>query len=117
MSRSTTVSITTDAGAVVCPRCEPARNPLRRMKGLLGRRALAEDEGLLLEPASAVHTWFMRFSIDLAFLDRELQVVRIAHEVRPWRFAYARRSRYVLELPAGAAARRGLQTGDRLVIS
>ena len=87
------------------------------MKGLLGRRALDEDEGLLLEPASAVHTWFMRFSIDLVFIDRELGVVRVAPEVRPWRFAYARRSRHVLELPAGAAARRGLQTGDRLVIS
>ena len=117
MTRSAIVSIATDAGAVICPRCELATSPLRRMKGLLGRRGLDDDEGLLLRPTSSVHTWFMRFSIDLAFLDRELQVVRIAHEVRPWRFAYARRSRYVLELPAGAAARRGLQTGDRLVIS
>jgi uncharacterized protein len=111
------VSVTTEAGAVVCRRCVLAKNPIRRMKGLLGRQSLEEDEGLLLEPASAVHTWFMRFPIDLAFLDRELRVVRIAPEVRPWRFAYARKSRSVLELPAGAAAHRGIQTGDRLVIS
>ncbi len=117
MSRGPIVSVRTHEGAPVCPSCELAKNPLRRMKGLLGRRALGEDEGLLLRPASSVHTLFMRFPIDLVFLDRELRVLRVAEDTRPWRIAYTRRSRMVLELPAGAAARRGLRAGEQLVIS
>src|SRR5712692_10226671 len=76
--------------AVVCARCVVAETPLQRMKGLLGRSGLAEDEGLLLRPASSIHTWFMRFPIDAVFLDRELTVVGIAEALRPWRFAARR---------------------------
>jgi uncharacterized membrane protein (UPF0127 family) len=101
-------------GERVCPHCRLAKTPLRRMKGLLGRRALSADEGLLLEPASSVHTWFMRFPIDVVFLDRELRVLRIAENVVPWRFAAKRGARSALELPAGAAARAGLAVGDAL---
>ena len=84
------------------------------MKGLLGRRALSQDEGLLLEPASTIHTWFMRFPIDVVFLDRELRVLRVAESVRPWRFAAKRGAKSVLELAAGAAGRAGLRVGDVL---
>ena len=103
-------------GDPVCPRCVVARTPLRRMKGLLGRRGLGEDEGLLLQPASSIHTLFMRFPIDVVFLDRELRVLRVAEGVRPWRFAAARGARAVLELPAGAAARSALSAGQQLVL-
>lgn len=116
MSRGPIVSVRTAEGASVCPQCELAKNPVRRMKGLLGRRGLGEDEGLLLRPAGSIHTLFMRFPIDVVFLDKELRVVRVAAEVRPWRFASARRARSVLELPAGAAARRGIRAGEPLVV-
>jgi uncharacterized membrane protein (UPF0127 family) len=99
---------------VVVPRCTVAKTPLRRMKGLLGRSGLADDEGLLLQPAGAVHTWFMRFPIDVVFLDKQLRVVRVAEDVRPWRFASAKGAKRVLELPAGAAAGRCLRAGDKL---
>jgi uncharacterized protein len=112
-SRRRVTELTCD-GKRVCARCAVARTPLRRMKGLLGRAGLAADEGLLLEPASAVHTWFMRFPIDVVFLDRDLLVLRVAEEVRPWRFASARGARSVLELPAGTARRNGLRVGQRL---
>ena len=106
-----------DTGVIIANRVNVASTRAKRAIGLLGRNHLESGEALWITPCHGVHTWFMRFSIDLAFLDRELRVLRIVPDVRPWRFAYARRSRYVLELPAGAAARRGLQTGDRLVIS
>src|SRR5437899_2940363 len=83
---------------VVCERCTLARNPYSRMRGLLGRGGLAQGEGLLLQPAGSIHTFFMRFAIDAVFLDRERRVVRIASDVRPWRTAAAKRSRAVLEL-------------------
>jgi uncharacterized membrane protein (UPF0127 family) len=101
-------------GTAVCPRCIVADRPLARMKGLLGRRGLESDEGLVLMPASSVHTFFMRFPIDVVFLDDELTVIGVSEAVRPWRAAWRRGARAVLELPAGEAQRRGLRSGDRL---
>lgn len=86
------------------------------MKGLLGRRDLPSGEGILLKPASSVHMAFMRFAIDAVFLDRELRVVKISADLKPWRMAGARGSKSVLEIAAGEAARRGLRVGDRLSV-
>ena len=86
------------------------------MRGLLGRSDLGESEGLLLQPAGAVHTWFMHFAIDVVFLDRELHVLEVAEAVQPWRMVSAKGAKRVLELPAGAAARQGLRAGDTLAI-
>jgi uncharacterized membrane protein (UPF0127 family) len=104
-------------GRVVCERCRVAASPFSRMRGLLGRRGLEADEGLLLRPASSIHTWFMRFPIDAVFVDEEGTVVHIAGDLRPWRAAGRRGARAVLELPAGECARRGLKQGDRLVFA
>lgn len=103
-----------DTGAVVCESCTVANTPLRRMRGLLGRESLRSGEGLLLQPAPMIHTWFMRFAIDAVFLDRELAVIDVAEQVRPWRAAGRRGARSVLELPAGEAGRRGLRPGARM---
>jgi uncharacterized protein len=98
----------------VCERCALADNPITRLKGLLGRAGLEPDEGLLLSPAPAIHTWFMRFPIDAVFLDREFRVVGVAPRLSPWRWARRARARAVLELSAGESERRGLQLGERL---
>ena len=103
-------------GDVVVERLLVADSPLARMRGLLGRSGLPSGEGLLLRPAGSVHTAFMRFPIDVVFLDREGAVVGIAPELRPWRAAGRRGARAVLELPAGECERRGLQTGDRVEV-
>ena len=73
-----------DDGTIVCERCTVADSPLTRLRGLLGRDGLESGEGLLLRPASAVHTYFMRFPIDVVFLDRSLVVVGISDSVDPW---------------------------------
>ena len=104
-------------GTIVCERCTIADNPLRRMRGLLGRDGLESGEGLLLRPASAVHTYFMRFPIDVVFLDRSLVVVGISDDVDPWRATSRRGAKAVLELPAGESARRGLSVGDQLTLA
>ena len=108
------VRLHAEDGRVVCERCTLADRPLARMRGLLGRRSLPPGEGILLRPASSIHTAFMRFAIDAVFLDRELRVTRVVERVAPWRMAAARGSRSVLELPAGEADRRSLQPGDLL---
>jgi uncharacterized membrane protein (UPF0127 family) len=84
------------------------------MRGLLGRDGLAQGEGLLIKPCGSVHTFFMRFPIDVVFLDRELSVLAVRPEVRPWRTAGARGAKVVLELAAAEAARLGIEPGMQL---
>lgn len=101
-------------GSLVCERCLVADSALTRMRGLLGRDHLDPGEGVLLRPAGSIHTAFMRFAIDVVFLDRAGTVVKVAADVRPWRARFARRTRAVLELSAGECRRRGIEVGDRL---
>jgi uncharacterized membrane protein (UPF0127 family) len=104
-------------GTVVCERCTLADSPLTRLRGLLGRDGLEQGEGLLLRPASSIHTFFMRFPIDAVFLDRSLVVLGIADGVEPWRAASQRGAKAILELPAGESSRRGLAVGDQLTLA
>lgn len=104
-------------GRVICDRCVFAENVWTRLKGLLGRSRFEAGEGLLLRPSSSIHTWFMRFPIDVVFVSRELVVLRVVAGLRPWRAAMRRKAHAVLELPAGTAAREGLAVGDRLVVT
>ena len=101
-------------GQIVCERCLLAETPLARMRGLLGRRQLDRGEGLLLRPASSIHTLFMRFPIDAVFVDRGGVVRKVVRNLKPWRTAACRGARAVLELPAGESDRRVLRVGDRL---
>jgi uncharacterized membrane protein (UPF0127 family) len=87
-----------------------------RMRGLLGRDGLEAGEGMLIDPAPSVHMFFMRFPIDVVFLDRSKRVVKVVHQLRPWRAAGARKAVAALELPAGTAARAGLAEGAALTV-
>ena len=102
------------SGEVLCASCTVAATPLTRLRGLLGRDGLAENHGLLIRPTWSVHTAFMRFSIDVVFLDRDLRVLEVVADLAPWRVASHRGAHSVLELPAGECARVGLVAGDRL---
>ena len=84
------------------------------MKGLLGRKSLDAGEGLLIRPASSIHMFFMRFPIDAVFLDGDLAVRKVHAELKPWRVAFARGAKSVVELASGEAALRGLAPGLRL---
>jgi uncharacterized protein len=101
----------------VCERCVVAETALTRLRGLLGRSRLRAEEGLLIRPTAAIHTCFMRFPIDVVFLDRELVVVGVVTNLRPWRFAARRGAKAVLELAAGETGRRGIRAGERLRLS
>jgi hypothetical protein len=83
------------------------------MRGLLGKRGLDSGEGLLIRPAPSIHTFFMRFPIDVVFLSRQGEVLKVAERVPPWRARSCRHSYAVLELAAGEAGRRGIAVGDR----
>ena len=101
-------------GQVVCERCEIADGFLSRGRGLLGRKTLPSGHGLLIRPTWSVHTAFMRFAIDVVFLDAELTVLKLARNLHPWRAAARLRAHSVLELAAGECDRLGIGIGDRL---
>ena len=101
-------------GRIVCERVVVADRAHRRMRGLLGRRYLRQGEGMVLRPAWSIHTAFMRFPIDVVFLDADQAVIRIEPEVRSWRTVSCRGAREVVELSAGECRRRGLEIGDRV---
>lgn len=93
-------------------RIRHARRFWQRAIGLLGRRALAADEALLIRPCSSIHTFGMRFAIDVVFLDRAGVVLALHPALPPWRTARCRGAQAVLELAAGGAARAGICCGQ-----
>lgn len=96
---------------------ERAGTFMARALGLIPRSSLGAEEGLWLEPCSAIHMCFMSFPIDAVFLDRDLKVLRVLAGLRPWRFSpWVPGARGVLELPAGRASGR-LAEGDLLELA
>jgi uncharacterized membrane protein (UPF0127 family) len=104
------------SGRVAVPDLEVAVDSATRKKGLLGRDGLADGSGLVIAPTNAVHTFFMRFPIDIVFVSRAGDVVKICRAVRAWRMAAALRAYAVVELAAGGAARAGLGVGDKVAV-
>jgi uncharacterized membrane protein (UPF0127 family) len=88
-----------------------------RRRGLLGRDRLDLAAALVLTPCAAVHTAFMRFPIDVVFLDRKGCAVKIVRDLKPWRIAAAARARSVVELAAGALDQHDVAVGDRLYVA
>ncbi len=94
---------------------EEADTFLKRFLGLMGRRRLPQGQGLLLSPCSSVHMCFMRFSIDVLYLDEEGHILKIVPNLRPWiGLSLCPGARAALELAAGEAERIGLREGMRL---
>jgi len=100
-------------GAVLARHVEVALTRASRRRGLLGRAALEDGAALILAPCVAVHTAFMRFPIDVVFVDRQGIVTRVA-ALAPWRAAAHFGAAAVVELAAGAA--RDIRAGDRLYL-
>jgi uncharacterized protein len=111
--RAGKLTLRRDDGRIIAESVRVADTYFRRLRGLLGRR-LREGEGLVLRPGFSVHTSFMRYPIDVVFLDQNQTVVEIAPNLKPWRTASCMAAREVVELQAGEAERRGLSVGDRV---
>ena len=104
-------------GAVLAENLEIADTWLTRLKGLLGRKSLAEKQGLILCPCSSVHTCFMKFNIDVLFFDKGGQVIYVIEDMPPFRFSpLIGQAKYVLELPAGILDLTGTRPGDQVAI-
>jgi uncharacterized protein len=92
-----------------------AKSFFSRLKGLLGRKELHKQEGLWIEPCNSIHTFFMRFPIDVAFVDSELVICELYSNLAPMRMTLPKRkAKSVFELPTGTLSRTQTEIGDRL---
>jgi len=104
-----------DRESVLGTAIEVAGTAASRARGLLGRDALADGEGLLFKRCSSLHTFFMRFPIDVLYADRDGRVLKVSSAVPPFRVCAAPlRSFYALELPAGSIAASHTRVHDHL---
>ena len=103
-------------GRIVAHHLVGAFDSASRRTGLLKHEAFPEGSALIIAPSNSVHTFFMKFPIDLAFVSRNGRVLKVCHGVPAWRIAGALRAFGVIELPAGALASSDTKAGDQLVI-
>jgi len=99
---------------IVASTLVPAFDSASRRRGLLKHDGLPEGSALVIAPTNAIHTFFMRFAIDVAFVSRDGRVLKVRKAMPAWRMAAAWRAFAVVELPAGALERAGVQRGDVL---
>lgn len=96
------VEVATIDGRVIATAVRRATSPLDRMRGLLGSNRLRAGDALVLEPARQVHTFGMRYPIDVVFCDARGVVVHLVRSLKPWRMTrWVGRARWALELPGG----------------
>jgi uncharacterized membrane protein (UPF0127 family) len=93
---------------------EVAGTGSKRNKGLLGRSSLLPGEGLWIVPCESVHTFFMRFPIDLIYLDRQKRIRKVRSSVGAWRLSACLSAHSILELPSGTIRDTGTERGDRV---
>ena len=103
-------------GVPLATSVEAAFDSASRKKGLLGRDGLARRHAIVIAPSNGIHTFFMRFAIDVVFAAKDGTVVSMRKSLRPWRIAIAPRAFCAIELEAGAIERESIAIGDRLIV-
>jgi len=103
-----------DRGVILAAAAEVADTSAKRRTGLLKHSKLAPGEGLWIVPCEAVHSFGMKFAIDIVYLDRKKRVRKLRKEMVPRRLSACLTAHSVLELPAGAIDSTGTRVGDQL---
>ena len=107
--------VNTTRDTILAERAWRAVTLRERMKGLLGKDKLEEGRALLISPCTSIHSFFMRFRFDAAFVDPDGVVLHMIHSMKKWRMSkWVARARGVIEFPAGVLERSGTQRGDKL---
>jgi len=101
-------------GTVLADSADIADTSAKRRTGLLKHKSLPKGQGLWISPCESIHTFFMKFPIDVLYLGRQKKVRKIRKSLKPWRLSACLLARSVLELPAGTAEETGTEVGDIL---
>jgi hypothetical protein len=103
-------------GGVIADHLLPAFDSKTRRTGLLAHRSLPEGTAMIIAPTNAIHTFFMKFAIDVLFVARDGVIVKTRSALAPWRMSAAWKAHAVIELPAGALQRSVVNQGDRIEV-
>jgi uncharacterized membrane protein (UPF0127 family) len=101
---------------VLAEAADLANTSATRRTGLLKHERLEPGDGLWIVPCESVHTFFMKFPIDLVYLDKKRKVRKVRHAVPSWRLSACLTAHSVLELPAGTVERTGPMVCDELAV-
>jgi uncharacterized membrane protein (UPF0127 family) len=101
---------------VLAESADMADTSAKRRTGLLKHERLNPGDGLWIVPCESVHTFFMKFPIDLVYLDKQTKVRKVRHRVPAWRLSVCLSAHSILELPAGTLEQTGTRVGDELTI-
>ncbi len=106
-----------DKRVILADKVSIADNFFKRLIGLIGTHSPEKNSALLIKPCSSIHTCFMKFSIDVIFIDDNGRVLKILHSIKPYHFCFpVRGSSAALELPAGTCRNTDTVEGDKIKI-
>lgn len=106
--------VKTSSGEILCHKMTIANNIFDRMKGLMFSKELPECDGFLIRPCNSIHTFFMRYPLDIVFLDKNFKVIKVLYNLKPWRMTWVYlKSFQVLEMKAGTLTK-NLNQGETL---
>jgi uncharacterized membrane protein (UPF0127 family) len=104
-------------GEMICDHVKLADTFLSRLIGLMFSKDLGHSKGLLIAPCNSIHTFFMRYSLDIVFLDRKFRVIKVIYDMRPWRMSWLYFSAHqVLEMKAGTL-KKNIDVGDNFEVT
>jgi len=102
---------------VLAEGAEVANTVLKRMKGLLGRKDYRQGEALIIKPCNSIHTFFMRFPIDVLFVDKHNKAIKAISSLNPFRFTFVYfNAAFTVELPIGTLESSSTTKGDTIAI-
>lgn len=108
------MKVESHAGVTLFPKLYRMETFWSRARGLLNKRAISETDAYWIRPCSSVHSFGMRFAIDVVFLDEEFTVLGLVKPLRPWRCVFSSKAKSVLELRAGQCDAKGICVGQKL---
>lgn len=110
------MSVKNSKGEMICAKVKIADNIFSRLLGLMFSQDLPADEGLLISPCNSIHTFFMNYSLDIIFLDKQFCVVKVIYDMRPWKISWMYfKACQVLEMKAGSL-KTNLAVGEKLEV-
>lgn len=101
-------------GVCIVENAQVARTFLQKLVGLMFRDSIAKDEALIFHNVNSIHMFFMRFPIDVVYLDKDNKALKIKHSLKPWRMSSCMRAKATIELPSRKAQETATEIGDIL---
>lgn len=101
-------------GICIAQNGQEAATFFQRFLGLMLREGIAKDEALIFHNVNSIHMFFMRFPIDVVYLDKSNKVLKIKHSLKPWRMSSCVRAKATIELPSQKAKETAIEIGDSL---